>query len=82
MKSWNFKTNNESPGNYGLTEEFKKHFSNEVASAVWNELASLQLLGKTWNHRCFFYMILGTIYLPYIKKIVKKILQTIDPFHF
>ena len=70
--SWNHEILKQIMNLQVITEEFKKHFSNEIASAVWNELASLQLLGKAWNHRCFFYMILGTIYLPYIKKTVKK----------
>ena len=31
IKSINSETNSKPPGNYGLTEKFYKHFSNELA---------------------------------------------------
>ena len=34
MKSINSETNNKSPGNDGLTGEFYKHFSNEIAPVL------------------------------------------------
>ena len=76
MKSINFETNNKSPGNDGLTTEFYKHFSNELApvlSDVYDSWGILGTMGITFRTG-----IISAIY----KKDDKKILQNVNPFHF
>ena len=76
MKSINSETNDKSPGNDGLTAEFYKHFSNELAAVLldiydsWGKLGTIGVTSRTG--------IISAIY----KKVIKQILQTIDPFHF
>ena len=76
IKSINFEANNKCPGDDGLTAELYKHFSNEVAPILldvynsWGKLGIMDLTSRTG--------IISVIY----KKVVKKILQTTDPFHF
>ena len=60
-----------------LQQNFQKNFSNELVSVlldVYNSKGKLDTVGVASRTRI--------IYLPYIEKIIKKILQTIDPFHF
>ena len=52
IKSINSQINNKSPGNNGLTAEFYKHFSNELASSC--PFRCLWLMGKAWLHGCYF----------------------------
>ena len=50
IKSINSKTNNKPPGNDGLTAEFYKHFSNELAPAlldVYDSWGKLDTMGVT-----------------------------------
>ena len=59
-----------------LQQNFK-NTSNELAPVlldVCNSQGKLRTIGVASR--------IGIIYLPYIKKIIKKLLQTIDPFHF
>ena len=45
-------TNNKSPGNDGLTTEFYKHFSNELAPVlldVFDSWRKLDTMGVTWK---------------------------------
>ena len=72
-KSINSETKNKPPGNDGLTIEFYKHISNELASVLLDVYDSL---GK---HGCYLE---NRNHICHIKKVIKKILQTIDPFHF
>ena len=60
-----------------LQQNFYKHFSNELVPVhldVYNSKRKLGTIGVASRTRI--------IYLPYTKKIIKKTLQTIDPFHF
>ena len=71
IKSTNSETNNKSSGNDGLTAEFYKHFSNELASALMapgESLASWVLLLEQESYQLN------------IKKVIKKILQTKHPY--
>ena len=76
MKSINSETNDKSPGNDGLTAEFYKNFSNELAAVLldiydsWGKLGPIGVTSRTG--------IISAIY----KKVIKQILQTRDPFHF
>ena len=77
IKSIISEINNQSPGNDGLTAEFYKHFSNTLAPALSDVYDS-------WRKRLASWVLLlkqGS-YLLHIKKVIKKILQTIDLFHF
>ena len=77
IKSIISEINNQSPGNDGLTAEFYKHFSNTLTPALSDVYDS-------WRKRLASWVLLlkqGS-YLLYIKKVIKKILQTIDLFHF
>ena len=71
----NSQRNNKSPGNDGLTAEFYKHFSNDIAPMLldlynsWNKLGIMGTSSKT-----------GVISIIY-KKGDKKILQTTDQSH-
>ena len=71
----NSERNNKSPGNDGLTAEFYKHFSNDIAPMLldlynsWNKLGIMGTSSKT-----------GVISIIY-KKGDKKILQTTDQSH-
>ena len=77
IKATNSKKNpNKSPGNDGLTAEFYEHFSNELAPTLlenydsWKQLGIIGISSRT-----------GIISIIY-KKVIRKILQTTDPFHF
>ena len=74
-KSINPRTNNKFPGNDGLTAEFYGHFSNWLALVLLDVYDSCRKFGT-----------MGVLeqesYLSYIKKEIKKILQTTDLFHF
>ena len=70
IKFINSKTNNESPDSVGLTAEFYKQFSNELAPAlldVYDSWGKLGTMGVTSRTRI--------IMIFYIKKVIKKILQ-------
>ena len=72
IKSINSETNNKSPGNDGLTAEFHKQFSNELAPIpvildVYDSRGKLDTMGVTSRTG------INTIF--YIKKVIKKILQ-------
>ena len=72
-KSINSETKNKPPGNDGLTIDFYKHISNELASVLLDVYDSWGKYGcylENRNHIC------------HIKKVIKKILRTIDLFHF
>ena len=49
IKSINSETNNKPPGNYGITAEFYRHFSNELAPVLlgvynpWEKLGSMSV---------------------------------------
>ena len=76
IKLINSETINKSRGNDGLTAEFYKHFSNELASVlfdVYDSRGRLGTMGMTSRT--------GTI-SAICKKGDQKILQTINPFHF
>ena len=52
IKSINFETNNKPPGNDGLTAEFYRHFSNELAPVllgVYNSWGKLDTMGVTYR---------------------------------
>ena len=74
-KSINAETNSKSPCNYGLTAEFYKHFSDELAPVLldvydsWEEFGTMFVSSRTRN-----------ISIKY-KKGDKKILQTTDPYN-
>ena len=76
IKSINSEVNNKSAGNDGRTAEFYKHFSNEPAPVLldaydsWGKLGTIGVTSRT--------EIISAIY----KKVIKKILKTIAPFHF
>ena len=70
----NSETNNKSPGNDGLSAEFYKHFSNDLTVALLDvydsrgKLATMGVASRTRSYRSNF------------KKVIKKILQTTDPY--
>ena len=73
IKSTRSQTNNKSPGNDGPTAKFYEQFSNKLALVL---LDVYDFSGK-----------LGTMllleqesYLSYIKKVINKILKSIDPY--
>ena len=66
IKSVNFETDNKSPRNNGLTEEFYKDFLNELAAVLLDVYGSW---GKGGTSRT------GISIKFYIKKVIKKILQ-------
>ena len=76
IKSINSQKNNKSTGNNGVIAEFYKHFSNELVPVLldvydsWGKLITMGLISRT-----------GIISFIY-KKVIKKIMQTTDPFHF
>ena len=75
MKSINSQTNNKSQGNNGLTGKFYKHFSNELAPVllhVYNSWGKLVLLPMVL-------LLEQESYLSYMKKVIKKMLQTTAP---
>ena len=75
IKSINSETNNKSPGNDGLTAEFYKNFSNELASVlldVYDSFAKLGTMGVTSTTEI--------IIISYIKNVMKKYYKTIDLF--
>ena len=53
IKSINSEINNKLPGNYGLTTEFSKHFSNELAPIIldiydsWGKLDTMDVTSRT-----------------------------------
>ena len=75
IKSISSQINHKYAGNDGLTTEFYKHISNEIALVlldVYDSCGKLGTMGVTSKT--------GIIYLSYIKKVVKGILQTTDPY--
>ena len=74
IKSINSETNNKSPGNDGLTAEFYKHFSNELALILlnvyesWRKLGTMGVTSRT-----------GISMMFYMKKVIKKVLQNYRP---
>ena len=74
-KAINSQRNNKSPDNDGLTAEFYKHFSSDIAPMLldvynsWNELGIMGTSSRAG--------IISVIY----KKGDKKILQTTDQYH-
>ena len=75
QKSINSQTNNKFPGNDDLTAEFYEHFSNQLPPDLLDIYDSCRKLGT-------MDVLEQESYLSYIKKEIKKILQTTDPFHF
>ena len=76
IKSINSQTNYKSPVNDGLKAVFYKYFSNELVPVlldVYNSWGKLDTISVTSRIES---------YLSYIKKVMKEILRTIDPFHF
>ena len=54
IKSINFETNDKPPGNDGLTAEFYRHFSNELAPVllrVCDSWRKLDTMGVTYRRR-------------------------------
>ena len=54
IKSINYETNNKPPGNDGLTAEFYRHFSNELAPVllgVYDSWGQLVTMGVTYRRR-------------------------------
>ena len=52
IKSINSETNNKPPGNYGLTAEFYRHFSNGLApvlSGIYDSWGKLDTMGVTYR---------------------------------
>ena len=76
IKSINSETNNKSPDNDGITAEFYKHFSNELAPVLFVVMTPGESL-VLW-----VLLLEQESYLPYIKQVIKKILQTVDSFHY
>ena len=70
IKSMNSQTNNKSPGNDGLTTEFYKHFSNELAPVlldIFDSWRKLDTMGVTWK--------IGIISVTYEKDDTKDIIN-------
>ena len=65
-----------SPCNNGLKAAFYKYFSNELAPVLlgvydsWGKLGTISVILEQES------------FPPYIKKVIKEILKTIDTFHF
>ena len=75
-KSTSSQKNNKPPGKDGPTAEFYKHFSNELFPILLNVYDS-------WEKLCNIAVSSGTGFISIkYKKMIKKILQTIDPSHF
>ena len=56
IKSKNSETNNKPPGNDGLTAEFYRNFSNELASillGVFNSWGKLDIIGVTYRSESY-----------------------------
>ena len=70
IKSINSEINNKSPGNDGLTAEFYKHFSNEIAPVLLDVYDSWRKLGTMG-----FTSRRGISMIFYMKKVIKKILR-------
>ena len=72
IKPINSQANNKSPGNYGLTAEIHIHFSNELSPVLldvydsWGKFGTIGITSRA-----------GIV--PYIKKVMKKILRTTYP---
>ena len=74
IKSINSEINNKSPGNNGLTAEFYKHCSNELALVfldVYDSWGKLDTMGVTSRT--------GISMIFYIKRVIKKRLQNYGP---